>query len=210
MLNAQEIYDTLLSAYGKPQWWSDNPYQVMVEAVLVQHTTWSSVENIRADLADKLSPAYIQALPPNELQELIRQCGFQKAKARTINELTQWFMQYDCSVESICALSPEFLRAELLALCGVGAETADVILVYAFHQPSFIVDAYTRTFLQRLGHVFADDTEVRGFFEQSISKDAEMYGSYHWLILEHSISRCKKKPMCAGCPFTDCAMHDIE
>lgn len=104
--------------------------------------------------------------------------------------------------------SLEFLRTELLALRGVGAETADVILVYAFHQPSFIVDAYTRTLLRRLGYSFVDDAEVRGFFEQSISKDAEMYGSYHWLILEHSISRCKKKPVCVGCPFVECVMYD--
>lgn len=208
MLNAQEIYHTLLRAYGKPQWWSDNPYQVMVEAVLVQHTAWSSVEKIRAVLAGKLSPTFIQALSSNELQELIHPCGFQKAKARTIKEITEWFMQYGCDVEAIRTLSLESLRAELLALRGVGAETADVILVYAFHQPSFIVDAYTRILLQRLGYSFVDDAEVRGFFEQGISKDAEIYGSYHWLILEHNISRCKKKPLCAGCPFSDCVMYD--
>lgn len=143
MLTAQEMYDTLLHTYGKPRWWSDNPYQVMVESVLVQHTTWSSVKKLRAILADRLSPAFILGLPQEELEELIRPCGFKKAKACTIRAITAWFLQYDCDVETIRVLPMESLRAELLALRGIGSETADVILVYAFHQSSFIVDAYT-------------------------------------------------------------------
>lgn len=113
MLNAQEMYNTLLHTYGAPRWWSDNPYQVMVEAILVQHTTWSSVEKIRA-VTDKLSPTFIQALSSNELQELIRPCGFQKAKARTIKEITEWFMQYGCDVEAICALRWNFYEQNCL------------------------------------------------------------------------------------------------
>jgi endonuclease-3 related protein len=100
------------------------------------------------------------------------------------------------------------LRAELLALRGVGAETADVILVYAFHLASFIVDAYTRTFLTRLGCEFPDDAEIRRFFEEGLGRDATLYGRFHWLVLEHCIARCKKRPLCRGCPFADCAAND--
>lgn len=206
MLTIQEVYDELLQSYGKPQWWADNPYQVMVEAVLVQHTTWSSVKKMRPSLKDKLSPVYVQSLQQEALEELIRPCGFQKAKARAIQALTGWFMQYGCDGTAVRIQPLEQLRAELLALHGIGAETADVILVYAFRLPSFIVDAYTRNFLKRLGFSFASDAEIKGFFEGTLHKDTELYGNYHWLILKHCISRCKKTPVCGDCPFaSQCA-----
>ena len=201
VLSAGELYSTLLDTYGKPRWWSENPCQVMTEAVLVQHTTCNSVKKLRPALEDKLSPACIQALPQEELEQLIRPCGFQKAKARTIKAIAGWFLQYGGDAGAVRALPLERLRTELLALRGIGAETADVILVYAFRLPSFIVDAYTRTFLTRLGYRFADDMAIRRFFEQGLGRDAELYGSVHWLILKHCIARCKKKPLCKDCPF---------
>ena len=94
------------------------------------------------------------------------------------------------------------LRDELLALPGVGAETADVILVYAFYKPSFILDAYTRRWLTRLGFD-ADDDGRRLFFESGLPRDAALYGRFHWLILDPCIARCRKTPCCAGCPFAD-------
>lgn len=201
MLTPQEIFDELLRYYGKPQWWSDNPYQVMVEAVLVQRTTWSNVEKMRTTFGGKLRPAYIQALSQKQLEELIRPCGFHRAKARSIKALTEWFMQYRGDSNQVRHISLERLRCELLSLYGIGAETADVILVYCFLRPSFIVDAYTRTFLMRLGYLHENDREIKNFFEQGLDIDAKLYGHYHWLILEHCIALCRKKPLCKECPF---------
>lgn len=91
------------------------------------------------------------------------------------------------------------LRSELLSIKGIGAETADVILVYALYQPSFVMDAYTRRFLSRLGFDLADDTEIRKFLEAALPKDAQVYGYFHWLILDHCISVCRKTPLCGEC-----------
>lgn len=93
------------------------------------------------------------------------------------------------------------LRKELLSVRGIGAETADVILVYVFYQPTFIIDAYTRRFLLRLGYEFADDTAIKNFFEAGLPKEAQLYGWYHWLLLEHCISVCKKSTKCDKCKF---------
>lgn len=93
----------------------------------------------------------------------------------------------------------QVLRSELLSIKGIGAETADFILVYALYQPSFVIDAYTRRFLSRLGLDFTEDSEIREFFETELPKDARIYGYFHWLLLEHCISVCKKTPLCGKC-----------
>lgn len=203
MLNAQNIYQILLTAYGKPRWWSDDPFAVMFQSVLVQNTVWSSVEKTCKPMEDKLNPEYIGNLSMEELEQLIRSCGFYKAKARTIQSLIVWYRRYNFDCQAVKNVPMADLRKELLAIRGIGAETADVILVYAFYQPSFIIDAYTRRFLLRLGYGFVDDVAIKSFFEVGLQKDAQIYGWYHWLILEHCISVCRKSPRCADCQLKE-------
>ena len=208
MLSAKDLYNALLAAYGRPRWWSDDPFTVMFQAVLVQNTNWNSVEKTCGAIADRLSSEYIEGLREEELERLIRPCGFYKAKARTIKALAEWFRQYCFDRQTVQKKTAAELRAQLLSIRGVGAETADVILTYAFYKPAFIIDAYTRRLLLRLGHNFSDDTAVRCFFNAGLPEDAELYGRYHWLILEHCISVCKKTPKCDTCPIkTDCAQN---
>ncbi len=201
MLSARALYEALLAAYGAPRWWSDDPFTVMFQAVLVQNTAWNSVEKTCAAIGSRLTPEYVESLSGPALEQLIRPCGFFTAKAKTIQALTAWFRQYGFSREAVQQLPLQQLRAELLSIRGVGAETADVIAVYAFFQPSFVIDAYTRRLLTRLGHAFSGDGVIRQFFETALPRDARLYGRYHWLILEHCITSCKKKPACASCPL---------
>lgn len=201
MLNAEELYEILLAAYGKPRWWSDDPFIVMFQAVLVQNTAWISVEKTCASIGDKLNPEYIGSLRSEELEQLINPCGFYKAKARTIQALIAWYRGYHFDRKKVQSIPMPDLRKELLSIRGIGEETADVILVYAFYQPTFIIDAYTRRFLLRLGYAFEDDTARKKFFETGLKKDAQLYGWYHWLILDHCISACKKGPKCDKCKF---------
>ena len=198
MLTALEIYSILLENYGQPMWWSDDPYTVIVQAVLVQNTGWSNVEKTTLRLGDRLNPQYINAVSAEELEALIHPCGFQKAKARTIKALTEWFV-------SLKAKNRAEMRNELLSIKGIGEESADVILVYAFHQPSFPIDAYTRRFLERLGYRFTKDSERRLFFEKNLPQDATVYGYFHWLLLEHGKTHCSKTAKCTLCPFSSCA-----
>ena len=202
MITAAEIYDRLYAAYGQPRWWSDDPFVVMMQSVLVQNTSWASVEKVTDGVTAQLTPECVMGLMAEELESIIRPCGFCKAKAATIRRLTEWYGKYEYQVEKAKALELQELRKELLAVKGIGAETADVILVYAFHKPSFIIDAYTRQFLERLGFRFDSDDEIRSFFERGLERNYQLYGWYHWLILEHGIGHCRKKPVCDSCAFT--------
>lgn len=210
MLCANDLYQHLLAAYGTPRWWSKDPFTVMFQAVLVQHTAWSSVEKTCQPLRDQLTPEYISGLPTGELEQLIAPCGFQKAKARTIQGLTEWFRRYQFDAQLVQETPLPKLREELLTLRGVGEETADAVLVYAFYQPSFVIDAYTRRLLERLGCVLADDTAIRRFFEDGLPRDAQIYGWYHWLILDHCISVCRKSPRCKECPIQNICKYGKE
>lgn len=206
-MNANDIYKELLNAYGKPRWWSDDAFTVMFQAVLVQNTAWDNVEKTCEPLTNKLTPQFIGGLSDEELQKLIAPCGFYKSKSRTIKSLIEWFVKYNYSVREAQKKPLQALRSELLSIKGIGAETADVILVYALYQPSFVIDAYTRRFLSRLGFNFADDMEIREFFEKGLPKDAQIYGFFHWLILDHCISVCRKTPLCGECMLNRCCAH---
>lgn len=175
----------------------------MVQAVLVQNTSWASVKKATDGMTVKLTPEYVLKLKIEELENIIRPCGFCKAKAATIRRLTEWYGKYEYQAEKAKALELKELKKELLAIKGIGAETADVILVYAFHKPSFVIDAYTRRFLKRLGFRFDSDDEIRSFFEYGLERNYQFYGWYHWLILEHGIKHCRKVPSCEKCFFDD-------
>lgn len=201
MKTSVELYEQLLEAYGKPRWWSDDPYKVMFQAILVQNTAWSSVEKVTKAVGGRLAPSYILELSQPELEALIRPCGFCQGKAASIRRLTEWYAQYSFDAETVSKKDKHELRQELLSLKGVGTETADVLLVFAFHLPSFIIDAYTRRFLERLGYTFLNDAEIRSFFENSLPRDYQVYGWFHWLVLDHGIQHCRKTPVCEGCTF---------
>ena len=204
MLTSQEIYEKLLHHYGTPPVWSDNPYQVLLEAILVQNTSWRNVLKVRENIGNRFDPRFIAFCSQEELQALILSCGFWKAKANAIKAITTWYGTYEYDLTRIMQKSSEGLRKELLSLRGIGDETADVMLVFAFHKPSFIIDTYTRRFLKRMGYGFANDAKRRIFLEEGVSKNAVFYGHYHWLFLDHGKIHCKKQPLCSGCPFDSC------
>ena len=194
MIAAEGLYEMLLDAYGEPGWWSDDPYRVIFQSVLVQNTAWPSV--VRVCDGATISPEAVMGMDVGDLEDMIRPCGFARAKVRTIRSLTEWYVSRGCDVSGI---ETEALREELMSIRGVGAETADVILVYAFRRPSFVIDAYTRRLLERLGDERWDDAHIRDYFEGGLPRDAEIYGRIHRLILEHCIGVCRKTPRCSGC-----------
>ena len=201
MLTSKQIYDRFITAYGQPDWWPGTPYAIMVTAILVQNTAWNNVERTVAEVGERLTPEYIDNLTEEELQPLIRTCEFYRAKARYVKALTAWFKGYGYEVGRVREKTLHDVRQELLALPGIGAETADAILTYAFRMPSFVLDAYTRRFLERLGYGFKTDEERRAFLIKGLEPSADMYGWYHWALLEHGKARCGKNPKCEDCVF---------
>ncbi len=188
----RDVYERLAERYGPRGWWpADSPFEVIVGAILTQRTAWTNVEKALANLkqAGALSPAAMRALSVDELAELIRPSGFYRSKARKLLAfLAMLAERFEGDLERLLAAPSAELRASLLATHGIGAETADAILVYAARQPFFVVDAYTRRTFSRLGVRPDGDTYSawQGLFEESLPRDAAVYGEYHALIVEHA------------------------
>ena len=197
------IYNLLLTAYGPRKWWpAQTAFEMMGGAILTQNTTWTNVEKAIANFGDKLSPQFIETVPLEELAETIRPSGYYNQKAVSLKALTGWFKKYAYDVQKIKKVDGEILREELLAVKGVGRETADSILTYALDKPFFIIDTYTRRILSRLGYELPKTyDQVRLKIEANIPKDLYIYNEFHALLVEHAKRYCKKKPLCAECPL---------
>lgn len=208
-MDSRMIFALLQQAYGEIKWWPGDPYAIMAGAVLTQNTTWKNVEKSLALLGTQLQPLTIAGMSEAMLQQLIVPSGFYRAKAATLKRLTAWYGRYDFLPARVQQKTLLEVRTELLALKGIGPETADDILTYAFQMPSFVIDAYTRRLLDRLGMVFANDLERRRFLTANLPEKVEIYAAYHGAIVEHCKRHCAKKPVCAGCVFTMCRYRSV-
>lgn len=202
--NIHEIYETFLAHYGDPKWWpAKTPYEVIVGAVLTQNTNWGNVEKAIANFGDNLSPEFVAETECETLAEIIKPAGFFNQKTRYLKAVTEWFEKYNYSVEKIRENKLHNLRRELLSINGIGKETADDILLYAFGFTTFVVDAYTIRLLLRLPAEL-DDYSYDGakkYFENNLPSDAQIYNNFHALIVINAKNHCKKSPLCAGCPL---------
>lgn len=198
-----ELYDKLYTRYGDLEWWpARDAYEMCVGAILTQNTSWSSVEKAIANFGGRLSPGLVMSLSHEELADIIRPSGFFNQKAERLRILTQWLANFDCDPAKAAHVPTGELRSQLLALKGVGRETADSILVYAFGRLSFVVDAYTRRLLSRLGwELPADYDGIREMIERAIPPELYLYNNFHAVIVEQCKQHCLKKPRCAGCPL---------
>jgi len=203
------IYDTLLSFFGGQGWWpAETPFEVMVGAVLTQNTAWRNVERAIENLkeADVLTPHGLIGLDEARLARLIRPAGYYNVKARRLKHLMNFLdEEYGGNLERMFTEPLSSLRGELLAVKGIGPETADSILLYAGEKPTFVVDAYTRRVLFRHGMITdgASYGDIQDLFMQSLPQDVALYKEYHALFVRLAKTFCKTKPLCAGCPVED-------
>lgn len=201
-----DIYNDLFSTYGPQKWWpSESAFEVMVGAILVQNTNWKNVEKAIATLKSfgLLDPARILEIDETTLGLAIRSAGTYRVKARRLRGLVQWFVDRGADIERIRGLGLATLREELLAIRGIGRETADAILLYAFELPSFVMDRYTWRLLTRHELIPEDVTydEMKELFEGSLERNRELFGEYHALIVRVGIEHCKTRAKCSGCPL---------
>ncbi len=204
-------YQALLGAYGPQGWWpGGGPFEVMVGAVLTQNTAWGNVERALENLkaAGVFSPAGLYSLPQEELERLLRPAGTYRVKAARLRALLEYlFHRHGGDPTALSRGNWTTLREELLAVPGIGCETADSILLYAAGRPTFVVDAYTRRLLGRLGLLPAPPSyeNIRALFMAHLPPDPNLYGEYHALIVRHGKERCRKaRPRCPGCPLAFC------
>lgn len=201
-----EVYQLMLGRYGPQHWWpADSWFEMMVGAVLTQSAAWTNVEKAIGNLksAGKLSPEAIRATPQDELATLVYPSGYYNAKARKLKALAEYLgTTWGDDIDAMAGAELAPMRVELLGVHGVGEETADDILLYALDKPVFVIDAYTRRLIDRLGLAPGEDrySAYQALFMDRLEADAEMYGEYHALIVRHAKEACRKTaPLCDGC-----------
>ncbi|MFO7882438.1 MAG: endonuclease III domain-containing protein [Kosmotogaceae bacterium] len=197
-----ELFKRLKTYYGSQNWWpAESTYEVIVGAVLTQNTNWNNVERAIDNLKKEniLSPCKILEKSPGKLKKLIKPTGFYNAKESTLRRVTDFINN-----NNINEMPTSTLRQKLLQIKGVGPETADSILLYAYNRPVFVIDAYTKRLVKRLKITNRRKyDELQLFFQSALPKDKEIYAEFHALIVEHSKNICKKVPQCKKCLMKD-------
>jgi endonuclease-3 related protein len=202
----RSYFEALLAAHGPQHWWPGRTrFEIIVGAILTQNTSWTNVEravrNLRA--ARMLSPQAIRRVRSVRLAQFLRPSGYFRQKARTLKSFVSFlYASYAGSLSRLFATRTDILRAQLLALRGIGPETADCILLYAGKYPVFVVDAYTRRILERHGHAhpkLAYD-KIRIMFESALPADHQLFNEFHALMVHVGQSFCRpNNPRCSEC-----------
>jgi len=211
MADIQKIYKILLNKYSRQGWWpiagkySGGPrteaerFEVCIGAILAQNTSWKNVEKALENLrrAKALSRKALEKISVAKLARLIKPAGYYNQKAKKLKEFARFYQE-------LRGKEPE--REKLLNVWGVGPETADSILLYAYNKPIFVVDAYTRRILSRLGLCKeakeaekCSYAEIQKFFHAKLPRNAKLFNEFHALLVEHAKRHCKKKADCGCC-----------
>lgn len=203
-LDVEGLYRRLDACYDVSGWWpAESRWEVMVGAVLVQQTTWESVVRVLEAMKRRgvLDVDAMAAMPRGELEELVRPAGFYRQKAARLQHLARYLRERHASDPGgILDRTTGEARSELLALPGIGEETADAMLLFGGRHPRFIAAAYVRRILDRLGLLSSDDYgEVQRFMESRVPPEAERYARFYALLVHHARTACRSRPRCAGC-----------
>lgn len=175
----------------------------MVGAILTQNTSWTNVEKAITNLNrnEALSCHKIIKMSDEKLAELLRPVGYFNVKARRLKNFCNWYQASNKPEQK----NTECLRKELLSINGVGPETADDMLLYAFDRPVFVIDAYTRRLFSRLELIEVKEgyEKLRLWFETKLKRvenKVALFNEYHALIVQHAKAHCRsKKPLCETC-----------
>ncbi|HSW58133.1 MAG TPA: endonuclease [Dehalococcoidales bacterium] len=204
------IFQRLLACYGPQHWWpAGSPFEVIVGAILTQSTAWTNVEKavIKLKKAEALNPDSILNLPPEALAGMIYSCGYYNVKTKKLKACAEWLKRrFEGDLELMSRQDPGLLRQELLAVYGIGEETADSILLYAAGKPVFVIDAYTRRIVDRLGlpvegRRYADYQKL---FMHNLPQETALFNEYHALLVVLAKNCCLKNyPACLRCCLLD-------
>lgn len=233
-----DLYARLFTHYGPQGWWPllrragepgfnakgyhpgvepvltpGDRFEIAVGAVLTQNTSWSNVRSALQTLlryADEqgngMSPHTILSMGQEKCAELIRSSGYYNQKARKLLLLSSFLSERKTAPE----------REELLNLWGIGPETADSILLYAFDRPVFVIDAYTRRIHSRImglstGPTVAEYHRLQKIFTDSVPAHADTYREYHALLVIHAKQVCtKNRPACSRCPVKEICRYVVD
>ena len=203
----QEMYRLLHDTFGPQGWWpGETPFEVALGAILTQNTNWRNVARVIEGLKAEgsLDPLVLGEIPEAELAQRFRSAGYYNIKARRVKNFLDFFAgRFGSSMEKMAEADWQNLRSDLLGLHGIGPETADSILLYALHKPTFVVDAYTFRILSRHG-LAADPCayeELRQLFMDRLPPEVPLYQEFHALLVRVGKEFCRPQPRCSGCPL---------
>jgi endonuclease-3 related protein len=203
----RRVYRRLVEGHGPAGWWpGDTPFEVCLGAILTQNTSWTNVEKALGVLRRRglLSYEALRRVPPSRLAPLIRSSGYYNLKARRLRAFVDFLgREFDGRAEAMAGESPARLRKRLLAVEGIGPETADSIVLYAAGLPLFVVDAYTRRIFGRLGLLTGGESydEVQAYFMTRLRPNVPLYNDFHAQIVRLGKDVCRPRPRCATCPL---------
>ncbi len=200
----------MLLNHHKPQhWWpGDSFFEIITGAVLTQNTNWINVSQAidRLKQESLLEPRAMWNAPAEVVKQCIMPAGYYNVKYNRLRSFLAYLIGIDLDFHAFFRTDLIPLRSEILGIKGIGPETADSILLYAFHRPIFVVDAYTRRMFSRMGHrwmIGAPYEQIQAFFHQSLPREAAFFNEAHALIVNHSKKVCKKTPRCEQCVLID-------
>ncbi|RKY32330.1 MAG: endonuclease III domain-containing protein [Candidatus Omnitrophota bacterium] len=204
----QLIYKILYSHFGPQRWWpAESAFEVMVGAILTQNTNWGNVSRAIDNLRQNklITPNKLYKLPQERLALLIRPTGYYNIKAKRLREFLRFFLKnYKGSISRISRERIWRLREFLLAIKGIGPETADSIMLYALNKPVFVIDTYTKRILLRHGFISPDFgyAEVQNLFMKNLKPQAGLFNEFHALLVRLAKEYClKDNPKCHSCPL---------
>ncbi|MFW6022356.1 MAG: endonuclease III domain-containing protein [Halanaerobiaceae bacterium] len=215
-ITLESIYNKLLERFGAQEWWpAENDFETIVGAILTQSVSWTNVEKAISNLKDYfkdsgsvlLYPEQLRKLDIEVLAELIRPSGYYNMKAKKLKAFLEFlYNEYQGNLDHMFKLELESLRKRLLKVYGIGPETADSILLYAGRYPIFVIDAYTKRIMSRIG-LTADDIDyhdLQKLIMDNIKPDYVKYNEYHALIVALAKKYCtRNRPDCINCPLSD-------
>jgi len=199
-------FDALFLAHGPQHWWPGRTrFEIIVGAILTQNTAWKNVARAIRNLrhARLLTADAIRRIRADRLARLLRPSGYFRQKTRTLKSFVRFLHEeYQGSLSRMFAAPTDVLRAQLLAVHGIGPETADSILLYAGQHPVFVVDAYARRILERhaLLHGKPGYDEIREMLESSLPRNHQLFNEFHALIVYVGKNYCRpNNPRCSQC-----------
>jgi endonuclease III related protein len=210
------IFNKLYKSFGPQYWWpGETPFEVIVGAILTQNTNWGNVEKALNNLKENnfLSPKGLNSISRKKLAHLIKPAGYFNVKAlRLKNFMNFLFGEYQGSLKKMAKEDGIILRERLLSINGIGPETADSILLYAFEKPVFVVDAYTKRIFSRHNVVDAEDDyhAIQKIFIDFLPRNVKLFNEYHALIVRLGKYYCKTKPLCEECPLNQESFYYVK
>ncbi|MFA5351188.1 MAG: endonuclease III domain-containing protein [Candidatus Omnitrophota bacterium] len=202
------IFLRLYSDFGPQHWWpADSSFEVIIGAILTQNTNWANVEKTIFALKERkcLNPKGLLRLSSRRLGNLIKSSGYYNIKAERIKNFLRFFFRfYSADIRRMGSQDLAVLRSQLLAVKGVGPETADSILLYALNKPVFVIDAYTKRIFSR-HRILAENAtygQAQDIFMGNLKNDAKLFNEYHALLVKLGKDYCRKQnPKCEICPL---------